>query len=156
MDNGSRVLTRPQQAAVARYDRTTIALHWATAILVVLLYGIAQGRGFTANGSWLRGPLLNTHVSLGVLLAGVLALRVVWRLGVGRRLRPVVAGALGRAAESVHHLLYALLLAVVPLGFCLRWSQGRTPNLFGYFPIPSPFHLTKADENLFFQMHWWV
>jgi len=157
MSNGSRVRTRPHQAgAAARYDRVTIALHWATAVLVVLLYGIAQSWGFTPRHSWLRGQLMSTHVSFGVLLAGVLVLRILWRLAAGRRLRPVIAGALGRLAEGVHYLLYALLLAVVPLGFCLRWAGGHTPDLFGYFPIPSPFHLTKADENLLFQMHWWV
>lgn len=156
MANGSRVLTRPQQAATVRYDWVTITLHWATAILVVLLYGIAQSWGFTPRHSWLRAELMSTHVSLGVLLASVLTVRVLWRVFAGRHLRPMIAGTLGRVAEGVHYLMYALLLAVVPLGICLRWSGGHTIDLFGYVPIPSPFHLTKADENLLFQMHWWV
>jgi len=69
------------------YDRMGIALHWATVLLVTTLYGLAQVWSFIQRGAQSRIELQSVHVSLGMCLAVVLALRIIWRVGPGRRLR---------------------------------------------------------------------
>lgn len=115
------------------YDGLTIALHWATAGLVVLLWVI----GLTAD--WLREGAVqtaywSTHVVGGFLLAGVLAWRLIWRRTGGRRLPPADAGLLHIAAKYTHYGLYVLLFTVVTLGIINAFVRGY--GLYGLVHLP--------------------
>ena len=117
----------------AHYDRTTIALHWATATSVVVLWIIGQ------TADWIpRGPVKtgywSVHVVLGFVLAGVLVWRIAWRAGGGRRLPAADPGALHGLAKLTHYLLYGLLLTVVVLGIANAFVRGY--NLFDLVSLP--------------------
>ena len=56
----------------------------------------------------------------------------------------------------MHYLLYALLIAEVVLGVCLRWSGPDPLSFFGLFTIPSPFAFTKEQGHTIHEMHQWV
>src|SRR5260221_2073042 len=76
------------------YDPTTIGLHWATAILVTVLWIIGQ------TADWLPDGPVNTdywsvHVVLGFALVIVLIWRLIWRRVGGRRLPAAHNGVLG-------------------------------------------------------------
>jgi len=139
-----------------RYDGAEISFHWATAILVVVLYLLSQGWGFVERGSPLRHGMQSVHVSLGLLLAAVVGLRILWRLGPGRRLPPASTGLLELAAKLVHYLLYALLVVIVVLGFFYRWANGDPLSFFGLFTIPSPASFTKEQAHTIGNLHYWV
>lgn len=116
-----------------RYDRTTIALHWATAVLVAVLWIIGQ------SADWLpRGPVRlgywSAHVVLGFALAAVLVGRLAWRAGAGRRLPAADRGLLHFVAKATHGGLYALLIAVVALGVANAFVRGF--SLFGLANLP--------------------
>jgi cytochrome b561 len=115
------------------YDSRTLALHWATAVLIVVLWVIGQ------TADWLpKGPLNTSywslHVLLGFLLAIVLCMRIWWRVTGGRRLPPADSGILQIVARSVHYILYALLIGVVVLGITNAVVRGY--SLFGLLSIP--------------------
>src|SRR3954471_13856925 len=121
-----------------RYDPPAMTLHWLTALLVLTLWTLAQAWGFLQHGTPLRHELQALHVSLGLVLIVVLALRIGWRAGPSRRLPPAASGAAELAARAMHYLLYALLLAEVALGLGFRWAGPDPLSFFGLFTIPAP------------------
>src|SRR3954452_4177742 len=100
----------------SQYDAVEITLHWATALLVITLYFLAQVWSFIHRGAPSRLEMQSIHVSLGICLAAVLVLRIAWRVGPGRRLPPATSGITEIASECVHYALYLLLIMVVGLG----------------------------------------
>ena len=147
---------RTPAASVARYDPVEIACHWATAALVVTLYLLAQAWSLFHRGAPARLEMQSVHVSLGVCLAAVLAVRIGWRLGPGRRLPPADSGPAEVASKLVHYALYVLLVAVVGLGFCFRWSQHDPLSFFGLFAIPAPYAFSRSQSALIGDLHYWV
>jgi cytochrome b561 len=93
------------------YDRRTIQLHWATAVLVGLLWGIAQVIDLFPKGAP-RIAVRSVHIVLGVLLGVVLLTRIVWRSRSGRSLPPANDGIVGYVARTAHFALYAGLVSV--------------------------------------------
>jgi len=120
-------------SAEIRYDRKSIALHWVTAILVVLLWVIANVIDDFPRGP-LRVAVRSTHMTLGVILLSVLIARMFWRLSGGRRLPLSRNGWAGYLAKTVHYLLYATLVAVLLLGIANVWVRGD--SYFGWFTVP--------------------
>lgn len=116
------------------YDKTTIFLHWTTAILVVIQWLGAQTIDFFPKGP-LRVDARSVHITLGLLIAAILIARIVWRLTKGRRLPLADAGALALVSKAVHWGLYALLAAMVIVGAALTWTRGD--SIFNLFSIPA-------------------
>ena len=58
----------------ARYDGLSIALHWATAALVFLQFGLAETWGFFSKAD--RDLMIIGHMSFGLVLAAVIVLRI--------------------------------------------------------------------------------
>lgn len=131
------------------YDRRTIQLHWITAVLVGLLWGIAQVIDLFPKGAP-RIAVRSTHIVLGVLLGVVLLMRIVWRSRSGRRLPPANDGVVGYFARIVHFALYAGLASVILLGLSNAWARGD--SIFGLFGIPKLYpgnlQLKPAIEDL--------
>ena len=118
-----------------RYDRTTIALHWATAGLVVFQWVQAHLIDLvTAGGSPGRRAMIGLHVLAGLALLAVLLVRLYWRHAGGARL-PYAAGLEGLAARLGHLVLYGLLSATVLVGVWFEWVRGD--NLFGLVQVPA-------------------
>jgi cytochrome b561 len=115
------------------YDRRTIRLHWVTAALVGLLWGIAQLIDLFPKGSP-RIAARSVHIVLGVLLAVILLMRIVWRTRSGRRLPPANQGVMGYVARTVHIGLYVGVVSVVLLGISNAWARGD--SLFSLWRIP--------------------
>jgi cytochrome b561 len=115
------------------YDRRTIVLHWVTAALVVLLWGIAQVIDLFPKGSP-RIAVRSVHIVLGVLLGVVLLMRIAWRTRSGRRLPPANQGVMGYLAKAVHIGLYGVVVSVVLLGISNAWARGD--SLFSLWKIP--------------------
>jgi cytochrome b561 len=123
-----------QRATLDAYDRRTIALHWITAAMVVVLWLSAQVIDWFPQGP-ARVNMRSAHISLGVALACVLAYRIVWRRLAGTHLPRVDHPVLAHAGEAAHMLLYALLVIEVLLGFANVWARGD--SFFNLFTIPS-------------------
>jgi cytochrome b561 len=135
--------------AESRYDRTSILLHWVTAVLVVLLWVIAQIIDDFPKGPG-RVSARSVHITLGVILLLVLLVRMLWRSGSGRRLPIAHTGWLGYLGKTVHYLLYLLLGAVLLLGIANVWVRGD--SYFGLFTVPKfdpgNTELKETVENL--------
>lgn len=140
------------QAAITQglsYDRTTIALHWVTAALVVLLWTIGQTVDFPPTPA-LRIDYRSLHIVLGVTLGIVLLARLAWRLTRRDLPPPIDHGLLLVIARLTHWGLYALLLLTVGLGIGTTWTRGDL--LFGLFSIPV---FDPGNRTLMRQIHGW-
>ncbi len=119
----------------ARYDGVSIALHWATAALVFLQFGLAETWGFFPKAD--RDLLIIGHISFGLVLAAIIVLRIFWRLTFGRNSFETGQDLIGYIAKMMHRALYVLIVAEVALGFLTRWTDNRPLSFFGLL-IPSP------------------
>ncbi len=122
--------------APARYDSVSILLHWATAALVVLQFGSAETWDFFPKA--VRHLMIIGHMSFGVILTAVILLRILWRLAPGYSAPAAGTELMERAAKAMHHALYTLIAAEVPLGFLTRWTDNHALSFFGLL-IASPF-----------------
>lgn len=115
-----------------RYDSRTIVLHWLSAAAIAAMWLIAQSIDYFPQDQ--RYLPLSTHVVIGVALVAIIAARLSWRFGGGRKLPPAETGTLGKAAIGVHHLLYLLTLVVLCLGLVLEAMRGD--YLFHLIQVP--------------------
>ncbi len=125
---------QPVDTAARRYDARTMFFHWATAILVVAQWLGAQTIDWFPTRE-LRVDARSVHITFGVVLAVLLAARIVWRLTQGRRLPLADKGAVNVLAKATHWGMYALLVAMLLLGFIVVWTQGD--SIFNLFTIPA-------------------
>lgn len=136
------------------YDNVAMTLHWATALLVLVQFLLAEAWDYFTRPT--RESMQRLHVSLGVLFTVVVLARIVWRLMPGHQVSSLGIGLVRMASKGVHYLLYSLLVAQAATGFLLRWSQGRPAQFFG-LPIPSPLEsIDKATRHQIHAFHEWI
>jgi cytochrome b561 len=135
------------------YDMATIWLHWLTVALVATLWSLGQVAGWLPRGPF-HSAVWSTHVMLGLLLALVLATRIIWRAGYGRVLPPADRGLLHWLAKGTHYALYLLLSAVVILGIANASYRGF--DLYGVWAMPRFGHGIPATERSINTLHEWA
>ena len=134
------------------YDNVAVALHWTTAVLVVVQFAVAETWDYFAKPT--QETMQAVHVSLGVLLAAVIIARLAWRFIPGHHVPSIELGWVKYASKAVHYLLYLLLTAQVVTGFLFRWAQGHPLSFFGLFAIPSPFAaMDRATRHQLHDLH---
>lgn len=118
------------------YTRTAIALHWAVAVLIFAGFGL----GLTMTDMPLSPQQLkfySWHKWIGITIFALAAWRLLWRLN-----HPVPAlpshmpAWQQKAAQAVHHLLYALFFAIPIAGWLFSSAKGVPTVYLGYLPLP--------------------
>lgn len=118
-----------------QYDRTTIIFHWLTAALIAVVWSLEQVIELFPRGGEGRVIMLGSHIVLGVALALVLLLRIVWRMGGGARLPATDDGWKGFLATGMHYFLYALVAFMIVGGIANAWVRGV--DVFGVYKLVS-------------------
>ena len=129
------------RSATLRYDARTITLHWLTAALVASLWVSEQISDWFSR-PW-RADILSLHITFGVALILVLALRIFWRLTGGRSLPDADSGIMRFLARATHYLLYAGVIATVSLGLVVEAI--RADAIWGLLQLPS---IAPGDKPL--------
>ncbi len=143
--------TQPSIPAPNRHGTLTIVLHWLTALLVVTQFLLAEFWGFFPRQ--VHHLMIVAHMSFGLILTAVFALRLFWRLRPGHTQFDEGNSLLNHAARLMHHVLYVLLGAEIVLGFLTRWTDNQALSFFGLL-IPSPFGtFSKAMGHFTDQVH---
>jgi cytochrome b561 len=136
------------------YDNVAIALHWATALLVLTQFALAETWDFFPHDT--SETMQSTHVSFGILLTAVVVARVIWRLIPGHQMPTIVGGWVELASKGVHYLLYVLLVVQAGLGWTIGWAMGRPIHFFGA-PIANPVGaLSRSTRHDIREIHSWV
>ncbi|CAH1676496.1 cytochrome b561 [Chelatococcus asaccharovorans] len=117
----------------ARYDATTIRLHWLTAFIVLLLWILGQISDLFPHGP-INSGLWSIHVVMGFVLVPLVVFRVFWRHTGGTRLDRSGYGALYVMTKGAHYVLQGLLILAIALGVANAFIRGY--NLFGIVSLP--------------------
>lgn len=129
-------------------------LHWLIFLLVIGLYGLTFGEDFFPRGDPGRDAVWWLHISFGLLLAVLVALRVGVRISRGTPQMPTSMTEIEKKlAHAAHFLLYALLVAIPVLGILLTWFRGDALTFFGLFTIPSPVAPDRAIARSIREIH---
>lgn len=109
---------------VERYNLLAMALHWLVAILLAVV-GVL-GLVLEAFPKSTRLGVINLHAALGLLLFGLILLRLLWRWATGGPgPDPTWSGWMQRASRLAHLGLYVLMLAVPLVGIIAYVWHGR-------------------------------
>lgn len=114
-----------------RYSRFTQALHWLTALLVLIAFvygpGGSEARVYAAEHDAAR----QLHETLGLAVFALTSVRLLWRIAEHRPEAPPVARWMAIAAGWVRAALW-LLLFLVPLSAVAgAWLEGHPLTLLG-------------------------
>ncbi len=118
-----------------RFAVTLIAIHWATALLIVAVVVLAWEfpRGPAKDGS----ILLLLHRSIGLTILALTAARLIVRASVPAPAQPDAASWLENlVARATHLLLYVILVTMPISGFLWTTSRDKPVSVFGLFDIP--------------------
>ncbi|HWB44961.1 MAG TPA: cytochrome b [Hyphomicrobiaceae bacterium] len=140
--------------STAGYGAIPQLMHWITVALVILAWCLGQfGDSFPKGTA--RAASLFVHISAGLAVIGILALRLVWRLADGPP--PVEHTTLGawldRLGRITHYVLYALLIAAPISGILLQFARGDPLPLFGFTGVASPWPADRAFARSVKEIH---
>ena len=136
------------------YDGVAITLHWLTAILVIANFVLAQIWDWYSDET--KGWMEDAHMSFGVLLAAVVAARLVWRFIPGHQVSSIEAGWMRIASKGTHYMLYLLLIAEAALGFAFRWGAGRPMAFFATGIPPMIGEMSRPFRRELRELHEWI
>lgn len=120
----------------ARYNSLTIALHWATALAILLAVCSVLLRDVVEDEYW-QGFLLNLHRSMGITILILAIIRLMTRLAtLSSHVNAQLPKAIRLVAKAGHSVLYLFLLALPFTGWMLTNAQGNTASFFGLFNLP--------------------
>lgn len=129
------------------YGLVAILLHWLMALGVFGLFGLGLYMvDLSYYDSWYRGSL-SLHKSIGLFLAALLVLRIVWRQC---NVRP--ADEPGQRWEQIvshltHTLLYVLMLSLMLSGYLISTADGRGIEVFELFEVPAlPWAIDQQED----------
>ncbi len=137
------------------YGLVAILLHWSVALLVITLIPLGLWMtGLDYYHPWYRqGPDL--HRGLGVLVAGLLIGRLLWR---AVNIQPDhVATARPwerRLARLTHWLMYLIISLLVVSGYMISTADGRPVSVFGWFEVPAVGAGFDNQEDLAGDVHY--
>lgn len=138
------------------YGWISILLHWLVALAVIGLYPL--GLYIVSLSYYDPGYRLypDIHRSIGMLLAGILLLRLVWKVFNATPAPEVHARWEHLAAKAGHTGLYLLLITVLLSGYLLSTADGRSIQVFNWFSVPPLPGLTGRHEELAGQVHFYA
>ncbi len=133
-------MNQPTQSTLTdrpdRYGWLSILLHWTSAAAVIALWIIGKGIDFADADAIDQQRAL--HMSIGVSVWLLLAVRIGWRIRSGH---PRAAGLTDRTFRVAMYAHYATLVAIALMlvsGPVMVWANDASIPVFGAFEIPGP------------------
>ena len=126
----------PEARPLSRsYSRTAKVLHWLIALLIVVQLVIGWTMPHVRKGTLPVGEI-GWHVTVGVLITLLVALRIVVRVARPPAGAPRAVGLVDRLGQGVHALLYLLMVVVPVLGWANANSRDWAVGLAPLFDLP--------------------
>ena len=127
----------PESFAAPGYGRFAKAMHWLIAALLAVQFAIGWSMPHIGRNTR-PDTLINLHLSFGLLIGLLVAVRLAWRLKHPVALLATTAPPWQqRAAAAGHCALYALLIAIPVLGWMSASGRNFPVSLFGVIEFPS-------------------
>ncbi len=124
------VLDLPKTNEADRYGRVSRILHWTTAILFIFMIPTGIFPSMIPEDVWFRTEYNVVHKTIGLILFGLVIVRLMWnrrskRPALDRKLKPLER----KLAHRVHILLYVLMIAIPVTGYFMTSFHGY-PTFF--------------------------
>ena len=124
--------------STSRYGWISIVMHWGVALAVFGLFALGLWMvGLDYYSTW-RKDAPDLHKSIGLVLLGVMVLRVLWRF---ISPPPPTLSNYSRmtrlGASFGHGFLYLSLFAVMIAGYLISTAEGVGIPVFGWFEVPA-------------------
>jgi len=140
------------QPASWRYGAPAIFLHWVLALLIAFMAGLGwymMTIEHSPQGPW----YINLHKSMGLVVLGLVVMRVFWR---GFHKPAPLPADLPRWQTRLSHFvqwaLYACMV-LVPVTGLLGATHQRAPLAFFVLPLPRMFTANRDVAETFFDIH---
>ena len=142
----------------ARYSAASRHLHWLSAALVILCYGLVLSRTLFEKGTPLRLLVMQGHFWFGIALLIVTVPRIVNAFRSGT---PAIQPPLDRysylLSKISHGLLYLFLLIQPLLGLLMAaFGPGKLGIPFTHAAIPLPFPHSDELAKSLKGLHIWL
>jgi cytochrome b561 len=127
----------PAKSTSNKYGTVAVAIHWSSAIGVVLTW-LAGFVVASVAPPEQQGPLLIAHITLGSIVFALTLLRIVWWLVADHLPNAPADQPLWqiRAARVVHLGLYLLLILMASSGITTLVLSGAVPAILSGGPVP--------------------
>lgn len=137
------------------YGWVAILLHWLMAIALIAMYFIGDYMVDLEYYDSLYHKLPALHKAVGVILGGLLVLRLAWMYSQPRPLpASSTAPEITHLAGKLGHLaLYGLLLIIIFSGYLISTSEGHGINVFDWFELPAFLPADKDRGDLAGEVH---
>lgn len=145
-----------EQRSRAHYGAVTQAIHWATAILVVVAYIYGPGGSEQRVYSIARNFDRQLHETLGVCVFALAVMRVLWRMVDTRPDPPQAPRWMDIAAKASHWALYLLLFALPATAIAGAWLEGHPLTLLAGVEIPPLTRLSHDAGARVAMVHTWL
>jgi cytochrome b561 len=134
------------------YAPLAVLLHWTLAVLFIGMIALGwymMSIEEAPGSAW----YFNLHKSIGLIIAGLVLLRLVWRLGHPPTPLPAsIAHWQVNAAKAGHRLLYAAMIAMPFFGIVGSMLSKKDFLFFG-IALPHVFQVNHDLAELFFEAH---
>ena len=140
---------------VKNYNPIARLIHWLSAIAIIGLFAAGLWMvDLSYYSEWYR-TAPHWHKSIGILLAGLTLIRLVWKSVTAS---PSVEGnTLEKwAAKIVHGLMYIVLLILFTSGYLISTADGRAIDIFDWFAIPGAGALFEGQADLAGEIHFYA
>lgn len=135
------------------YTRTAIALHWLTATLILITFVLGVYM-HELTFSPFKLKLFSYHKWIGVTIFLLTLVRLAWRT---THTPPPMPDTIPlwqqRAADGVHLLLYALMLAIPVSGWLMSSAKGVPVVYLGLLQLPDLVNKDKALGEFLTMVH---
>lgn len=141
--------------SVKTYGWVSILLHWVMAVGLIGMYFSGDYMVDLEYYDSLYHTLPALHKATGVVLGGLLLVRLAWLYAQPRPL-PAASPApefTHLAAKLGHVALYGLLLVMLVSGYLISTAKGHGINVFGWFEIPALLPESKERGELAGDIH---
>lgn len=138
------------------YGTASRMIHWIMALVIIGMYPLGLYIDSLSYYDEAYRTVPHWHKSIGMLLLGLLVLRIIWRK-LNKGPAPVEQPRLLQLATSTaHSLLYLLMLAALISGYLISTADGRSIAVFNWFEIPALPALVENQEDIAGELHYWI
>jgi cytochrome b561 len=116
------------------YGTPAKTFHWLIVALLLIQFPIGWLMPDIHAGP--PGRPMTLHISFGILILAVIALRLVWRIAHPVAPESSLPPWQRVSSEAVHWLLYVLVLATTVTGWLFASFRGWSVSLFYLVPLP--------------------
>lgn len=137
------------------YGGVSILLHWVMAIALIGMYFVGDYMVELEYYDTLYHKLPALHKAIGIILAGLLVIRLAWVYSQPRP-QPATgaAPAMTHLAGKLGHLaLYGLLLVMIISGYLISTAKGHGINVFDWFEVPALLPTNEDRGELAGEIH---